>query len=107
MSPKTDSDARRRWSPEAKAKIIRRHYRDGVPVATLAEECGIAPSQIHAWIRALLDGADQVLADKRKRKDKSAEKALAAKEARIRHLEEVTAELSMEVLQLKKARGAT
>jgi predicted nuclease of restriction endonuclease-like RecB superfamily len=55
----------------------------------------------------VLDGADQVLADKRERDDQRAGKALAAKEDRIRHLEEVAAELSMEVLQLKKSRGAT
>ena len=55
----------------------------------------------------VLEGADQVLSDKREREGQRAEKQLAAKDDRIRHLEEVTAELSMEVLQLKKARGAT
>jgi hypothetical protein len=47
------------------------------------------------------------LSDKRERDGQRSEKQLAAKDDRIRHLEEVTAELSMEVLQLKKARGAT
>ena len=55
----------------------------------------------------VLEGADQALSDKRERDGQRAEKQLAAKDDRIRHLEEVTAELSMEVLQLKKARGAT
>ena len=99
--------SRRHWTAAEKAKLVRRHLRDGIPVATLADECSTAPSQIHAWIRTVLDGADQVLADKRERDDQRAGKALAAKEDRIRHLEEVAAELSMEVLQLKKSRGAT
>ena len=76
-------------------------------VATLADENDTAPSMIHAWIRAVLEGAEQVLSDKRERDGQRAEKQLAAKDDRIRHLEEVAAELSMEVLQLKKARGAT
>ena len=58
---------------------------------------------IHAWIRAVLEGADQALSDKRERDGHRAEKQLAAKDDRICHLEEVAAELSTEVLQLKKA----
>jgi len=107
MTTSTDSRTRRRWSPTEKAKLVRRHLRDGIPVATLADDSGAAPSQIHAWIRAVLNDADQVLADKRRRDERRAQQALSAKEERIRHLEEVTAELSMEVLQLKKGRGAT
>lgn len=98
---------RHQWTAAEKAKLVRRHIRDGVPVATLAEETGTAPSMIYAWVRAVLDGAEAVLADKRERDQRRTEKQLAAKEQRIRHLEEVTAELSMEVLQLKKSRGAT
>ncbi len=98
---------RRHWSAAEKAKLVRRHLRDGVAVATLADESGTAPSQIYGWIKAVLDGADVVLADKREKEDQRSEKVLAAKDQRIRHLEEVAVELSMEVLTLKKARGAT
>lgn len=107
MASLPESQPRRHWTAGEKAKIVRRHIRDSIPVATLADEHGTAPSQIHAWIRTVLDGADQVLSDKRERTDQKAEKVIAAKDDRIRHLEEVTAELSMEVLQLKKSRGAT
>ena len=99
--------SRRRWSSAEKARLVRRHLRDGVPVATLADECGAAPSQIHGWIRAVLDGAEGALQDKRRGEDRRAEQALAEKEQRIRQLEEVAAELSMEVLQLKKGLGAS
>jgi len=106
MPTTSDSKPRRHWTAADKAKLVRRHFRDGIPVATLADENGTAPSMIHAWIRSVLEGADLVLADKRERDDQRAAKQLAVKDDRIRHLEEVTAELSMEVLQLKKARGA-
>ena len=107
MTTTPEPKPRRHWSAAEKAKLVRRHIRDGVPVATLADECGTAPSQIHAWIRTVLEGADQILEDKRDSESQRAEKQLAVKDDRIRHLEEVAAELSMEVLQLKKARGAT
>lgn len=107
MSTTSDSKPKRYWSAAEKAKLVRCHFRDGVPVATLADENGTSPSMVHAWIRAVLEGADLVLSDKREREGQRAEKQLAVKDDRIRHLEEVTAELSMEVLQLKKSRGAT
>jgi transposase-like protein len=106
MSSTPDSKPRRHWSAAEKAKLVRRHFRDGIPVATLADESGTAPSMVHAWIRTVLDGADQILSDKRERESQRTEKQSAAKDDRIRHLEEVAAELSMEVLQLKKARIA-
>ena len=53
----------------------------------------------------MLGGADQVLSDQRKRDPQRSEKQLAAKDNHMLHLEEVTTEMSMEVLQLKKAWG--
>ena len=105
-APSDPSPARRSWSAAEKAKAVRRHLRDGVSVADLAEELGTAPTQVYGWIKLVLERAELALADKREKKDQRAEKTLAAREQRIRHLEEVAAELSMEVLQLKKSRGA-
>lgn len=97
---------RRSWTTAEKAKAVRRHLRDGISVADLAEELGTAPTQVYGWIKLVLERAEIALADKREKSDQRAEKSLVAKDQRIRHLEEVTAELSMEVLQLKKSRGA-
>ena len=105
MPTTSDPKSKRHWTATDKAKLVRRHIRDGVAVATLADENDTSPSMIHSWIRTVLDGADQVLSDKREREGQRTERQLAAKDDRIRHLEEVTAELSMEVLQLKKRVG--
>lgn len=106
-SPPPSSPKHRTWSAADKARLLRRHVRDGVPIADLAEEAELAPSQLHCWLKTLLERADLALADRREKAEQRLERACAQKDARIRHLEEVTAELSMEVLQLKKARGAT
>jgi transposase-like protein len=98
--------SRRSWTTAEKATAVRRHLRDGVSVADLAEELGTAPTQVYGWIKLVMERADLALTDKREKTDQRVEKSLVAKDQRIRHLEEVTAELSMEILQLKKSRGA-
>lgn len=50
---------RRRFTPEQKASVVRRHLAGKVPVSELAEEFGIQPSQIHLWVKQLLDQADR------------------------------------------------
>ena len=56
MSSKT----RRRFTTEQKAQIVRRHLADKVAVSDLADESGVQPSQIHAWVKQVLDQAEKV-----------------------------------------------
>jgi transposase-like protein len=48
------SSSRRRFSPEQKAQIVRRHLANKQAVTALAEEFGLPPSQIHLWANTLL-----------------------------------------------------
>jgi transposase len=50
---------RRHFSPEQKAMIVRRHLADKEPVSNLADELGVQPSQIHWWVKQLLDQAER------------------------------------------------
>lgn len=43
------SRRRRRWTPEQKARIVRRHLQERVSLADLADETGAAPGQISQW----------------------------------------------------------
>ena len=40
---------RRRFSPEQKAVVVRRHLVDKVPVSDLCDESKIQPSMFYAW----------------------------------------------------------
>lgn len=82
MSITPDAKPKRHWSASDKAKLVRRHLRDGIAVATLADENDTSPSMIHAWIRAVLEGADQAFSDKRERDGQRWEKQVAAKDDR-------------------------
>ena len=49
------SRTRRRFTAEKKADIVRRHLGDKVAVSDLVDELGVQPSQIHTWVKQVLD----------------------------------------------------
>ena len=53
------SKQRRRFGAEKKALIVRRHLAEKVPVSDLADEFGVQPSQIHTWVKQVLDQAEK------------------------------------------------
>jgi transposase-like protein len=53
------SSSRRRFSPEQKAQIVRRHLANNESISSLAEELGLQRSQIHLWVNTLLAQADK------------------------------------------------
>ena len=103
---KEPSESRRRWTAEQKATIVRRHLQ-GASLADLADETGATPGQISQWRKQALEGLIEVFERSGTRQDAARAKELAAKEGRIHELQEVVAELSEEVLKLKKAGGAS
>lgn len=104
----TPAERRKHWTAAEKAQLVRRHLRDGTPVATLAEESGAAPSLIHGWIKLALERLDLTVDDRRTHSaDASLARVTAKKDAKIRRLEEVVVELATEVLTLKNGRGAS
>lgn len=48
------SRTRRHFTAEQKARIVRRHLAGKEPASKLAEELGLQPSQIHAWVAQVL-----------------------------------------------------
>ena len=61
------SDSKRRhFTPEQKAQVVRRHLSGKEPVSALAEELGVQPSQIHAWVNQVLAQAEKAFENPRK-----------------------------------------
>ena len=50
---------RRHFSASHKAQIVRRHINGNEPVSNLAGEFGLQPSQIHTWVKQVLDQAER------------------------------------------------
>ena len=98
---------RRRFSPDDKAAILRRHLSDKVPVSDLCEEYKLQPSVFYQWQRQLLDHAAKALEPQRGlgRSEKKLESKIEALETRLRRKDSVIAEISEEFVKVKKELG--
>ena len=101
------SRTRRRFSPEQKAQIVRRHLAGKEPVSALAEEFGLQPSQIHTWVNTVLAQADKAVekSPENGRAEKAKDLRIELLEARLANKNEVIAELLEENVKAKKEAG--
>jgi transposase-like protein len=98
----------RRFTPEQKATILRRHLADKVPVSDLCDEYQIQPTLFYVWQRQAMEQLSTALQDGRKRREdtRSAERErIASLEARLAKKDQIIAEVSEEYLGLKKKLG--
>ena len=98
--------ARRHFSPEQKATIVRRHLAAKEPVSGLADEFQIQPSQIHLWAKQVLDQADRAFQSSGNRKTTPyvEQTRLTALEADLARKNAAVAELLEQCVRLIVAR---
>ncbi len=101
------SKTRRHFTAEQKAAIVRRHVSGKEAVSKLADEFGVQPSQIHLWVKQVLEAAERAF-----ERSPGQRKGEGVKDRKIEHLEaklvqknEVIAELMVENVRAKKANG--
>jgi transposase-like protein len=102
------SRTRRHFTAEQKATIVRRHVAEKAPVSDLADELGVQPSQIHHWVKQVLEQAARAFENggPGKRRDEHAkDEKIARLESKLAQKNEVVAELLQEHVQLKKVLG--
>jgi len=99
--------SRRRFGAEKKAQIVRRHLADKVAVSDLADEFGVQPSQIHLWVKQVLDQAEKAFerSDGPLRKEAGKDAKIAQLEEKLSTKNEVISELMEENVKAKKANG--
>ena len=94
---------RKRYTSEEKIKILREVLEDGKSISGTAEAYGVHPNQIMNWRKQLFEGGQQVFQIKRSDiSEKAIEKQTKALEEKLRHKDNVIAELAQELLELKK-----
>ncbi|MGB3125453.1 MAG: transposase [Pseudomonas sp.] len=98
---------RRHFSAEKKAQIVRRHVSGKEAISDLADEFGVQPSQIHTWVKQVLDQAEKAFerTSGPRRKDQAKEAKIAQLEEKLSTKNEVIAELMEENVKAKKANG--
>ena len=94
---------RKRYTSEEKVKILREVLEDGKSISGVAEAYGVHPNQIMNWRKQLFEGGQQIFEITRPDiSEKALEKQTKALEDRLRHKDNVIAELAQELLELKK-----
>ena len=96
---------RRQLNPQEKIAALKRHLLEGVPVSTICDDLGIAPTLFYRWQKELFENGHTLFENGRKAK--AVEDANQAKiqqlEAKLVRKNEVMAEL-MEALTAEKKR---
>ncbi len=102
---------RREFGADQKAAIVRRHLSGKQEsVSDLAEEFQVQPSQIHTWVKTVLDQAEKAFDRDRSGRRRQAEEsrkdqAIAQLQEKIVSKNAVIAELMEENVRSKKAPG--
>jgi transposase-like protein len=101
------SKKRRHFSAEQKADAVRRHLVGKVPVSDLSDELGVQPSQIHQWVKQVLDQAEKAFekSGRRPRADEAKQRRIEQLQAKLANKNEVIAELMEENVRAKKEWG--
>lgn len=101
------SRKRRHFSDQQKAETVRRHLGGKEAVSDLADELGVQPSQIHQWVKQVLDQAEKAF-DRSKgngRGDQAKDRKIEQLRAKLADKHEVISELMEENVKAKKATG--
>jgi transposase-like protein len=105
----SERQKRRTFTSAQKADAVRRHLAGKVPVSDLADALDVQPTQIHLWVKQVLDQAERAFDRGTVRRERRAEDA---KDQRIQQLQaklsqknEVIAELLEENVRAKKSNG--
>ncbi len=101
---------RRHYSAEQKAAIVRRHLVDKVPVSDLCDEYKIQPSVFYGWFRLAMEHLAAALETNGQRRvtqtrEAQLEGKIEALEAKLAKKDNVIAEISEEMVSLKKELG--
>jgi len=103
---------RRRFSPDEKARIVKRHLIGREPISDLCDEFALQPSQIYRWQEQLFQNASAAFertpgrgASRKDSVDSRRVKQIEDLEARLLRRNEVVAELMEEHVSLKKTLG--
>lgn len=102
------TNTRKRFSPEQKAAIVRRHLVDRVAIADLCEEHGIAPTQFYRWQQRVFENLP-ALFERQAGAPDSERRRLEDENERLRRIvarkDEVIAEVTGELIDAKKKTG--
>jgi transposase len=98
---------RRHLSPQEKVAALKRHLLENVPVSTICDQLGIAPTLFYRWQKELFENCHVVFENGRKAKtvDDAKDTKIQQLQAKLTRKNEVMAELMEALTEEKKRNG--
>ena len=97
---------RRKWPVDEKINIIKDHFSSSKLVDT-CEKYRVHPNLLNNWWKTILEAGAEALSGNGKRENRQKEKIIEKHEKELARKNEVIAELTAQVLNLKKPFGET
>ena len=99
---------RRHVGPQEKIAALKRHLLEGVPVSTICDGLGIAPTLFYRWQKELFENGHTLFQNGRVAKavDNAKDEKIQKLEAKLQKKNEVMAELMEALTEEKKRNGA-
>jgi len=92
---------RKKWTTEEKINILRDHFSRSKIIDT-SEQYRVHPNMIGNWWKAVIEAGKEALSGNNRRKQTEKDKLIENYEEELSQKNEVIAELSRELLELKK-----
>ena len=101
------NNERRHLAPQEKIAALKRHLLEGVPVSTICDQLGIAPTLFYRWQKELFENGHALFENGHAAKaaDNAKDEKIQKLEAKLQRKNEVMAELMEAHTQLKKDLG--
>ncbi len=96
---------RKRYTPEQKVALIRRHLIDRVSVAELCREHDLRPTVFYRWQQEFFEHGASAFQRDTSAQQRKAQERISFLESRLQRKDEVLAELMEEYVVLKKTLG--
>src|SRR4029077_403618 len=96
---------RKRYTPEEKVAILRRHLREKEPISKLCDELGLQPTVFYRWQKEFFENGVAAFQQRGRPNHQPEQERIAYLEQKIQTKGEVLAELMAEHVALKKRVG--
>jgi transposase len=98
---------RRHVGPHERIVALKRHLLEGIPVSTICDELGIAPTLFYRWQKELFENGHTLFENGRVAKavDNAKDEKIQKLEAKLQKKNEVMAELMEALTEEKKRNG--
>ena len=96
---------RRKFSPQQKLDILRRHLLEGTPVSDVCDEHDLNPNTFYRWQKQLFEQGAAAFERASDAPARRLEKKVQALQDKLAHKDEVIAEIVADHVRLKKSLG--